>query len=249
MDTIKSFYYMFKQKKWYICLLIGSLLYIPMLTLAVILSGESLLANYSTEIILNIAYFFVSILTIIFIQGYYFYNTNFRINDTNEELAPWKNLKQISLTGLKYMAAGWLYAIPLIIILGATFLLYVTNMYELNGPYIPENSIYYPIAIKVCNKIALGISQIIPIAFVADLNFTSLFNIKKIFLIIKNNILGFCLYLAFTVCDLVLYYYLSKATSHYPYITIPISAFVFFYMLMVKSEILAQFVKGALKKL
>jgi len=240
MELLKSFYYMFKCDRWYITVLTGILIFLPVFIMNYILWTPPAGRPYEVFIALLICSGAVTFLANFFINGYAMCNANTAYSNGLESIARWKNFRQIFLAGLKFLAALWIYCIPLFIVLVWTFCIYVSNTYELNGPYLPERSLYYLKAQNICNTIAIVISAIVPIAFVTDLKFKSFFNIKRIFEIIRHNFAGFCIYLVFAAFDCFAFLLLSSLIFKCPYITIPFGAVAAFYLLLVKCGFLAQ---------
>lgn len=245
MELLKPFYYMFKCDRWYFTMITGILIFLPVFIMNCILWTSPAGRPYEVFIALTICSGAVTFLANFFMNGYSMCNANTVYSNGNEGLARWKNFRQIFFAGLKFLAALWIYCIPLFVVLIWTFCIYVSNTYELNGPYLPERSLYYLKAQNICNTIAIVISAIMPIAFITDLKFKSFFNIKRIFEIIRHNFVGFCIYLVFAAFDYFAFLLLSSLILKWSFITIPFGAVAAFYLLLVKSGLLAQI---ALKK-
>lgn len=248
MEILKAFYYMFKGERWYLSIIAGALFYFPMLIIGIVLVAPVPGRPYEVFMALTFFSWLTTAVAMFFTTGYSLYNANLRFTSKEERCARWKSFKTILFTALKSLAAGWIYCLPLIFIVILTYITHMINVLELDGPFLPEKSRCYPIARTICTYFSLVLSILIPIAFITDLKFKTFFDVKKIWNIVRNNFGGFLIYLGFAAIDYFAYLRLPQVTARYPYITVPLVSFVIFYLLLVKSELLAQIARGAVQK-
>lgn len=240
MRISNAFCYMFKGEKWFQSIITGTLIFCLLFFTSSIILTDDPTREYSTFMFLSGLRWCFWFLVMFFINGYCLYNANQRILNITQSTVSWKNLKVISKTGIKLLAAHWIYTIPLLWILVITFYMYITNTTEIYGAYIPQRSQYYPLAIKICNIISIIIGILIPIAFVKDLKFKTLFNIKIIITTIKNNILGFLIYVIWAIVEIYSVQHLQNITIKLPVLTVPFASFLAYYIMLVKSDFLVQ---------
>lgn len=241
MEKLNAFYYMFKEKNWYKSIIIGTILFLPLFWTSTIILTNDPSREYSTYLILSALRWLCWFVVMFFISGYCLYNANQRLQNLTQNTVSWSKIKEITKSGLKFLGAQWIYAIPLFWILAITFYIFVTN--ATGDFYDPQRSKYYPLAIKYTNILSIIIGMIIPIAFVSDLKFKTFFNIKKIFLTIKENFSGFLLYIIFASIDFLGMQYLPIIATKWQVLTLPLVSFIAYYLMLIKSDFLAQLSK------
>lgn len=243
MGKLQAFYYMFKGEKWYNSIISGTLIFIPLFLTSSILLKDDPTREFSTFMTLSVIRWTCWFLVMFFINGYCLFNANQRLFSLTQNTASWLKLKDITKAGIKFLGAHWLYSIPLFWILAILFFQYTTSIS--NGISISEHHITYSLATKYCNVIAIFIGVLIPIAFVSDLKFKTLFNIKRICAIIKNNFIGFLIYIIIATIDIYGLQHLQNLTMHTPVVTIPCASFLAYYIMLIKSDFLAQLNKNS----
>lgn len=242
MNITESFTYIFKSKSWYIPIIIGSLIDLPVIIVTYLMKGANSNPFAGNYLLICAVYIIVTTVFNILITGYYLTNTNRRVIKPDSNILSWTNFTEILKTGIKAFGAAFIYGIPLGIILITTFVIYLYTAFDISNP---APSPLYPIATKVCALITLCLNILIIPAFVTNLKFSSFFNFKLIFNLIKKNFSGFIVMTIISILYLIVYSYLSKLLPVNPYIMIPVVSLISFYLMMVKSDVIAQFVRDA----
>ena len=242
MNLKESFTYMFKSNRWYVPVFIA---------FAVVLSAEIISyifspAKAASE--LNIGILLMNticeIVRNVIIGGYSITNTNKRILYPSSNLQSWNDTGKIILTGLKCIFAKIIYLIPICIVSGILFTSYMKSAFSIDNTQSQTDGAFLQMSqlFSVETYIFIVINLILVPAFSLNLNFSSCFNLKLIFNIIKNNITGFVILTAFTFLCIPIGRFMHNLTIVSPIFLIFI-ALVDVYVILIYSDIIAQYVR------
>ena len=244
MDIVKAFTYMFKEKNWYYNFIIGSTIAFPLCFSENLLNLAGKNPFEAPYILLCILYGACSIVVGIFLAGFLCANANYRLRNKDDKSISWSNLDIILLSGLKTILANFIYKIPLFIILGFGLIATLTAMFDLTNL---NPGTYYTTSLKIVNALGYLIELIILPAFIIDLKLDSFFNFKRIGQLIKNNTSGFLLLLLLSLIFTFIYS-ICKTKLHIPLaLWIPLDCILTFYMILIKSDLITQFVQEVKK--
>lgn len=181
----------------------------------------------------------VSLISSIFIGGYYIVNANRRTINSEAELLQWSSIKDIVLTGLKSIGACFIYCIPYFIISIISMIFYFAVAFGSSAAKPSNTFMIVPIILGII----LGLLVMIATpAFVTNLKFKSYFNFKLMFNLLKNNPKGFGLIILFTIATGITAGLIINTYSIWGLIISPILAF---YTVLVNSELVAMYIRGA----
>jgi len=244
MEFLKAFTYMFKGKKWYIPMIIGIIIEAPIYIIKYISSQQSMFPYDNTIYYLTILSVFglITLFNNIFISGYYYVNANSHILKPDSPIIQWSEFSKIVLVGLKTLGAAIIYSIPFGLILLASFIAYIPAVY---GSGNPANQTYYLTLSKILPIIILLLMTVITPAFTTNLKFKSFFNFKLIFKLIKNNPKGFLILLGYTIIVPLITFLLYKVFISINYLALVFMPIISFYLVVVRSKIVAIYVRGA----
>lgn len=240
MDIIKSFTYMFKGKHWYYNIIIGSIIAFPLCFSETLLNLAGKAPFEAPYIMLSLLYGACSLVVGIFLSGFLCANANYRLNNKEENTINWSNLDIILLSGLKSFLANFIYKIPLFIILGLGLLATLTAMLDLTNI---NPGAYYSTSLKIVNALGYLIEIIIIPSFIIDLKLDSFFNFKRIGKLIKNNTSGFLILLVISLLVTLIYSICKTKFSIPTVLWIPVDCILTFYMILIKSDLISQFVQ------
>ncbi len=184
----------------------------------------------------------VSLISSIFIGGYYIVNANRRTINSEAELLQWSSIKDIVLTGLKSIGACFIYCIPYFIISLISIFIYFGAAFANASTSQPSN--LYMIIPVILGVILWLVMLMATPAFATNLKFKSYFNFKLIFNLLKNNPKGYGLLLLFTIATGIIAGLIVKTHSIWGLFCSPVIAF---YSVTVKSELVAMYIRGAAK--
>lgn len=242
MSLLNAFTYMFKGKKWYLPIIIGILIETPSFVINYFMKQASQHPfdnpYYFILLLLSVP---VSLISSIFIGGYYFVNANRRAIKPDSEILQWSSIKDIVLSGLKSMGACFIYCIPYFIISIISMIVYFAVAFG-SSTAKPSNTF---MIVPIIFGIILGLLVMIAApAFVTNLKFKSYFNFKLMFNLLKNNPKGFGLIILFTIATGITAGLIINTYSIWGLIISPILAF---YIVLVNSELVAMYIRGAAK--
>lgn len=185
-------------------------------------------------------YWILTILNVIvymFVLGFFFINTNKRIAKPEKPIFDWENIKSVFFTGFKASMAYLIYSIPVLIIYIFTIFAPQMESFTNDTQYQPNPVIGYAIAFLSFLLNTIGV-----VLYSTNLKFTSFFNPKLFYnLIIKRTPSFLLLLVIFSIIASIDLLFL-KLTEFNVYFVI-IKGFVSFYLLVVKSDFAAQFVR------
>ncbi len=249
MDLKYILTYFVSDKNWIKKYLIGSLLIVPSVLCSICNPSFNFMKHiiainkleYNVALFLMLIFFVVSIFASVIVGGYIAINNNLRIYKKEEGLAEWKDIKSILKVSFKMIAAWLIYMLILTVIYSV--IIFLSSI--IISFFVKDNLLdILPIAIAVTSLILLVFCCLmfltVLISFSTDLRFSSFFNFKLMYNVIKNNKKSYLIYvLAATSGYLLLtgfnYFVFSKCV--YVSILIP---FLTFYISIVVSELLAR---------
>lgn len=244
MEFLRAFIYMFKSKNWYIALLIGILLEIPTFGLHYFVKHASQTPMDNQYYIIMLVYLIsipINLLISTLIGGYYLVNANRRTINPEAELLQWSSIKDIILTGLKSMGASFIYCIPYMLISLVSIVLYFAVIF---GTMSKPTYNYMIIPGFLGIIMFVTITTIATPAFVTNLKFKSYFNFKLMFNLVKNNPKGFGILVTYSIIVSLI---AGIASLFNNYITLVFTPILAFYFTVVKSELVAMYIRGAAK--
>lgn len=239
MNLKESFSYLKNGEKWYINFLIGSVIVLLILGDSFYSSVHQSFLPVSkgyevTMFIVNCVVIFLSII----LNGYDISNTHNLIHTETNQCLSWKSFNHILKSGFVAIGAYILYYLP-IMLLGIFFIYILYARHTEIGMIMSIVSLLTPFVIAIL----LLFNLIITCSFVTDLKFISFFQYKKMYELIKNNKKGFLILLLFTAVFAGINQLCFVTIKTFPYLLLPLAAVVSFYLLLVKSSIMATFVK------
>ena len=243
MNLEQSFTYPFKNKKWYINILIGSLICLPLAfaNYIITIADKKLIVFYA---FLFCIYIICQLVTSIFIDGYLCVNANYRIITGDKNPIKWnEHIDNIIFSGFKALCGTLIYKIPICIFGMLAFLAYVPKLYE----NLIKPQFHFPpdIFLTICTLLFFVDIILLP-AFITNLKFKSFFNFKLIKNIIKNNTIGFILIVIMFLVIALIYKSIQTILAIPNFLFILINAFLLFYITLIKSDLFTQFIKEKL---
>ncbi len=254
MDFKTAFSYMFKDKKFLWVYLTGIILSLP-----VILSNIISPLNKYTKLIpyinnlsakelstIFLIIFVISFILSMYLAGYHFVNINKRISQKDAALPLFSDIKTIGAAAAKF------FVVFLILLLGASLALtllatvtviIVSIFSKAELPVLIQSSVYISLIILFCIVMVFIPGAIT--SFSNDLKIKSFFNAHKIFAIIKENKLNYCICTVLFILQYFLSSYLNSfSLSKYYWIAL-FSPVLIFYINLAIDDLFAKLANNA----